>query len=69
MRSSVGPLESARLGTQRGSVSSFVIASLLLFVSFVTLVATMLVLQPQKVDAFLNSDQPVENTHVVTGSK
>ena len=34
-----------------------------------TLVATMLVHYPQKVDAFLNSDEPVQSKHVVTSSK
>jgi hypothetical protein len=69
MRSTVGPLGSVRRIPQKRGVRSFVIALLLLFVSFVTLVATMLVLHPQKVDAFLNSDEPVENKHVVTGSR
>jgi hypothetical protein len=40
--------------------------SLLLFLSFITLGAMMLVHYPQKVDAFLNSDEPVESKHVVT---
>jgi hypothetical protein len=69
MRSTAGVLESVRRVPQNGSVRTFVIALLLLFVSFVTFVATMLVLYPQKVGAFLNSDEPVENKHVVTGSK
>jgi hypothetical protein len=68
MRSTAGPLESVGRMPQKG-VKSFFIALLLLFVSFVALVATMLVHYPQKVDAFLNSDEPVENKHVVTSSK
>jgi hypothetical protein len=50
-------------------MKSFVIALLLLVVSFLTFVATMLMHYPQKVDAFLNSDQPVETKHVMTTSK
>jgi hypothetical protein len=46
-----------------------VIALLLLVVAFLVFVATMLVHYPQKVDAFLNSDQPVQTKHVVTSSK
>jgi hypothetical protein len=46
----------------------FVIALLLVF-SFLTIVAAMLVYYPQKVDAFLNSDVPVESKHVATSSK
>jgi hypothetical protein len=55
--------------TQKDSVKSFVIALLLLVVAFLTFVATMLVHYPQKVDAFLNSDQPVQSKQVVTTSK
>jgi hypothetical protein len=63
------PSESVRRVTQKDSVKSFVIALLLLVVAFLTFVATMLVHYPQKVDAFLNSDQPVQSKHVVTSSK
>ena len=59
------PPESVRRLPQKGNAKRFVIA-LLLVVSFLTSVATMLVHYPQKVDAFLNSDQPVESKHVVT---
>jgi hypothetical protein len=62
------PSESVRRVSQKGNVNSFVIA-LLLIVSFLTFVATMLVHYPQKVDAFLNSDQPVQSKHVVTSSQ
>ena len=55
--------------TQKDSIKSFVIALLLLVVAFLVFVATMLVHYPQKVDAFLNSDQPVQTRHVVTSSK
>jgi hypothetical protein len=61
-------LESVRRVPQKGNVKSFVIA-LLLVVSFVTFVATMLVHYPQRVDAFLNSDDPAESKHVVTSSQ
>lgn len=40
--------------------------SLALVVLFITFVATMLVHYPQKVDAFLNSDNPVQSRQVVT---
>jgi hypothetical protein len=63
------PSESVRRVPQKDSVKSFVIALLLLVVAFLTFVATMLVHYPQKVDAFLNSDQPVQSKHVVTSSK
>jgi hypothetical protein len=53
------PSESLRRVPQKDSVKSFVVALLVLVVSFVTFVGTMLVHYPQKVDAFLNSDQPV----------
>jgi hypothetical protein len=46
-------------------VKMFII-SLLLIVSFLTLGALMLMHCPQKVNAFLNSDEPVESKHVVT---
>jgi VWFA-related protein len=54
-------------GPQRegDNVNTFVIA-LLLIVSFLTFGATMLIRYPQKADAFLNSDEPVESKHVVT---
>jgi hypothetical protein len=61
------PSESVRREPQKDNLTSFVIAALLI-VSFLTFVATMLVHYPQKVDAFLNSDQPVESKHVVTSS-
>jgi hypothetical protein len=63
------PSESVPQVTQKDSIKSFVIALLLLVVAFVVFVATMLVHYPQKVDAFLNSDQPVQSRHVVTSSK
>jgi hypothetical protein len=63
------PSESVRRAPQKDNVKSFVIALLLLLVSFVTFVATMLVHYPQKVDAFLNSDEPVQSRQVVTSSK
>jgi hypothetical protein len=47
------------------NVSTFVIA-LLLVVSFLTFGATMLIHYPQKVDSFLNSNEPVESKHVMT---
>jgi len=62
------PLESVRRVPQKGNAKSFVIA-LLLVVSFLTFVATMLVHYPQRVDAFLNSDDPAESKHVVTSSQ
>jgi hypothetical protein len=61
--------ESVRRVSHKDNVKSFAIALLLLVVSFLTFVATMLVHYPQKVDAFLNSDQPVQSKHVVTSSK
>jgi hypothetical protein len=63
------PSESMPRVTQKDSIKSFVIALLLLVVAFLVFVATMLVHYPQKVDAFLNSDQPVQSRHVVTSSK
>jgi hypothetical protein len=62
-------LESTRRAPQKDNVKSFVIALLLLVVSFLTFVATMLMHYPQKVDAFLNSDNPAQTKHVVTSSK
>jgi hypothetical protein len=62
------PSESVRRVSQKSSLNSFIIAALLI-VSFLAFVATMLVHYPQKVDAFLNSDQPVQSKHVVTSSK
>jgi hypothetical protein len=60
------PSESLRPQRSKSdSVNSFVIAALLI-VSLLAFVTTMLVHYPQKVDAFLNSDQPVESKHVVT---
>jgi hypothetical protein len=61
--------ESVRWVPAKENVKNFVIALLLLIASSLTFVATMLVRYPQKVDAFLNSDQPVESKQVVTGSK
>jgi hypothetical protein len=46
-------------------VKNFII-SLLLVVSFLTLGAMMLMHYPQKVDALLNLDEPVESKQVVT---
>ena len=63
------PSESMPRVKQKDSIKSFVIALLLLVVAFLVFVATMLVHYPQKVDAFLNSDQPVQTKHVVTSSK
>jgi hypothetical protein len=62
------PSKSVRRGPQHGNLKGFVIA-LLLVVSFLTLVATVLVYYPKKVDAFLNSDEPIESKHVVTTSR
>jgi hypothetical protein len=50
---------------KKDNLNSFVIAALLI-VALLAFVATMLVHYPQKVDAFLNSDQPIESKHVVT---
>ncbi len=61
------PSESARWVPQKHYLKSFVIA-LLLVVSFLTFLAAILVYYPQKVDAFLNSDDPVESKHVVTSN-
>jgi hypothetical protein len=47
-------------------VRNFAIALLLLVASFITLVATMLVRYPQKVDALINSDQPFKSKQVVS---
>jgi hypothetical protein len=63
------PSENVRRVSQKDHVKSFAIALLLLVVSFITFVATILVPYPQNVDAFLNSDQPVQSKHVVTSSK
>jgi hypothetical protein len=60
--------ENVRRARQRDSVKSFAIA-LLLVVSPLTFITTMLVHYPQKVDAFLNSDNPVQSKHVVTSSR
>jgi hypothetical protein len=62
-------LESMRRVPPKDSVKSFVITLLLLVVSFLTFVAAMLLHYPQKVDAFLNSDNPAQTKHVVTSSK
>jgi hypothetical protein len=59
------PSKSVRRASHKDNVKSFII-SLLLLVSFLTLGALMLMHRPQKVDAFLNSDEPVESKHVVT---
>jgi hypothetical protein len=40
--------------------------TLLLLISFLTLGATLLVHYPKAVDAFLNSDEPIQSRHVVT---
>jgi hypothetical protein len=63
------PSENVRRVSQKDHVKSFAIALLLLVVSFITFVATILVPYPQNVDAFLNSDQPVQSKHVVTSNK
>jgi hypothetical protein len=63
------PSVSVRRVPHKDKVKSFAIALLLLVVSFPTFVATMLVHYPQKVDAFLNSDEPMQSKHVVTSSK
>lgn len=63
------PSESVRRVPHKGNAKRFAIALLLLVVSFPTFVGTMLVRYPQKVDAFLNSDEPVQSKHVVAGSK
>jgi hypothetical protein len=63
------PSVSVRRESHKDNVKSFEIALLLLVVSFLTFIATMLVHYPQKVDAFLNSDQPVQSKHVVTSNK
>jgi hypothetical protein len=60
--------ESVRRVPQKDGVRSFFIA-LLLLVSLLTFITTMLVHYPQKVDAFLNSDNPVQSKQVVTSSK
>jgi hypothetical protein len=60
--------DNVRRVPQKDSVKSFVIA-LLLVVSLLTFITTMLVRYPQKVDAFLNSDNPVQSKHAVTSSK
>jgi hypothetical protein len=62
------PSESVWRISRSGNVNIFFI-SLLLVVSFLTFIATMLVHYPQRVDAFLNSDQPVESKKVVTSRK
>ena len=63
------PSVSVRRALHKDKVKSFAVALLLLVVSFLTFVATMLVHYPQKVDAFLNSDEPMQSKHVVTSSK
>jgi hypothetical protein len=62
-------LESMRRVPQKDNVKSFVIALLLLVVSFLAFVAMMLMHYPQRVDAFLNSDNPAQTKHVVASSK
>jgi hypothetical protein len=62
-------LESMRRVPPKDSVKSFVITLLLLVVSFLTFVAAMLLHYPQKVDAFLNADNPAQTKHVVTSIK
>jgi hypothetical protein len=63
------PSVSVRRVPHKDKVKSFAIGLLLLVVSFLIFVATMLVHYPQKVDAFLNSDEPMQSKHVVTSSK
>jgi hypothetical protein len=63
------PSNSVQRVQQKDNVKGFVIALLLLVVSFLVFVATVLGHYPQKVDAFLNSDNPVQGKQVVTRSK
>ena len=68
------PSKSLRRVPQEANAHRYVIAkrfviALLLVVSFLTIVTAILVYYPQKVDAFLNSDVPLESKHVVTSSK
>jgi hypothetical protein len=60
--------EGVRRAPQKGSAKSFIIA-LLLVVSLLTFITTMLLHYPQKVDAFLNSDNPTPSRQVVTSNK
>lgn len=60
--------ESARRTPQKTGLKGFVIA-LLLCTAFFIFFVTMLVRYPQKVDAFLNSDEGVESRHVMTSHK
>jgi hypothetical protein len=62
------PSRRVRRAPPHGRLKGFVIA-LLVVVSFLTILVTVLVHYPKKVDAFLNSDDPVESKHVVTSSK
>jgi hypothetical protein len=62
------PSKNARRAPPHHHLKGFAIA-LLLVVSFLTLLVTVLVHYPKKVDAFLNSDDPAESKHVVTTSK
>jgi hypothetical protein len=62
------PSESVRRVPRKRTVKILVIA-LLVVASFLIFVATMLVHYPQKVDAFLNSDEGLESKHVVTTNK
>ena len=59
------PSRSVRRRPQHIGMKRLYVA-LLLSVSVVTLVGTVLVHYPQKVDAFLNSDEPIESKQVVT---
>jgi hypothetical protein len=63
------PSDSVRRVPEKDNVKGFVIALMLLVVSFLTFVAAMLVHYPQKVDACLNSDEPLHSKHVVTSNK
>jgi len=61
--------ESVRRVSQVDNAKSLVIAFLLV-VSFLSFIAAiMLVYYPQKVDAFLNVDNPAQSKHVVASSK
>jgi len=60
--------EALRRASQKESAKSFVIA-VLLVVSLLTFITTILLHYPQKVDAFLNSDNPAPSRQVVTSNR
>ena len=62
-------LENMRRVPQKDNLKSFFIALLLLIVAFFAFVAVMLIHYPQKIDAFLNSDNPVQSRQVVSKGK